>query len=187
MKHWIANHTGIIALVAIFLSLNLIYLFISPEEIVAAIGVNNTYSTLFLIAAFGGLNMLTGGVLYGSIITFAAGGASPWLLGLSGGMGIVVGDALVFYLFRHTSKTLSSDWEQKLSKWKERMRGLPQPVQYLFIYLYLGFFPLPNDLLMFFLALMKYRFIQVLPFIVAGALTFATLTALVGEHLPFYS
>ena len=185
MKKWLENHTGIVLLITVFLALNLVFLFISPDQIVGYIGVENTYLTLFLIAAIGGLNSITGGVLYASIIAFAAGGASPWLLGLAGGVGIAIGDSLVFYLFRYTSKTLSPAWQEKVDKMKAKVEHLPRCVQYALIYAYLGFAPFPNDVLMFLLAVLRFRFYQVFPAILAGAITIATLTAYLGEALPF--
>jgi membrane protein DedA with SNARE-associated domain len=185
MKDWIVKYKGVLLLVGVFLSLNLVFLFISPEEIVEYIGVNNTYLTIFLIASVGGLNSITGGVLYGSIAAFAAGGASPWLLGLVGGAGIAIGDSLVFYLFRYTSKSLSQEWEDKIAKVQKKVEHLPRSVQYFLIYIALGFTPLPNDILMFMLAVLRFQFWQVFPFILAGAITVATLTALLGNQIPF--
>jgi membrane protein YqaA with SNARE-associated domain len=186
MKKWIKNHGGVLVLVGVFLSLNLVFLFISPTQIVEYVGVDNTYLTVFLIATFGGLNSITGGVLYASIVAFAAGGASPWLLGLIGGLGIAIGDSLVFYLFRYTSKSLSHEWQDRAVKVKEKVEHLPRSAQYALIYVYLGFTPFPNDILMFLLAVLRFNLWQVLPAIIAGTITVATLTAFLGNSLPFY-
>jgi len=186
MTEWIKNHGGVLVLVGVFLSLNLIFFFITPDQIVEYVGVENTYVTIFLIASVGGLNVITGGVLYASIIAFAAGGASPWLLGLVGGIGIAIGDSLVFYLFSHTAKTLSPQWQEKVTKVKKKVERLPLFVQYILIYAYLGFTPLPNDILMFLLAVLRFKFVQVLPVIVAGTITVATLIAYLGNSLPFF-
>jgi hypothetical protein len=187
MKEWIQNHKGVVLLVAVLLSLNLVFFFVSPDQIVQYIGVNNTYLTIFLISSIGGINSITGGVLYASIATFAAGGASAWLLGLSGGVGIAIGDSLVFYLFRYTSKTLSAHWQEKVNKVNKKIERFPQYVRLSLVYLYLGFSPFPNDILMFALAVLKFRFVQVFPFILAGAITTATLTAFLGERLQLFN
>lgn len=186
MKDWIQNHSGILVLIGVFLLVHVAFLFISPKEIVDFVGVENTYLTVFLIATFGGLNSVTGGVLYGSIIAFAAGGASPLLLGLVAGVAIAIGDGLVFYLFEHTTKTLSLQWQARITQVKKKVEHLPRSVQYLLIYLYLGFTPLPNDVLMFLLAVLRFRFSQVWWVILAGTMTLAILTAYLGTALPFY-
>ena len=185
MINWIRKHKGILLLAAVFLSLNLIFVFVSPDQIVSHIGVQNTYITIFVIATFGGLNSVTGGVLYVSIVAFAAGGASPWLLGFIGGLGIAIGNFFIFYLFRYTSKTLSDEMQEKVTKVRHKIERLPQPAQYTLIYLYLGFSPFPDDILLFLLAVLRYRLVQVIPLIIIGAITIATLTAFLGENLPF--
>jgi len=185
MRQWIANHQGIVLILGVFLLLNGAFFFISPDTIVQYVGVENTYLMLFLISAFGGVNVFTGGVLYATIIAFAAGGASPWLLGLAGGLGIAIGDGIVFFLFRYTSQRLPPVWQERVTNAKQKIERLPSAIQYLLIYLYLGFAPIPNDVLMFMLAVLRFKFIAVLPFIIAGAVTFVTLTALIGERLPF--
>jgi len=186
MKDWIKNHGGVLALAGVFLLLNLVFFFITPDHIVEYVGVDNTYLTTFLIASVGGLNVITGGVLYASIIAFAAGGASPWLLGVVGGIGIAIGDSLVFYLFRHTAKTLSPQWQEKADQVKKKVEHFPRYIQYILIYAYLGFTPLPNDILMFLLAVLRFKFVEVLPVIVAGTITVATLIAYLGNSLPFF-
>jgi membrane protein DedA with SNARE-associated domain len=186
MKNWIQKYKGIILLIAVFLSLNLLLFFISPDEIVESVGVSNTYLAVFLISAIGGVNSITGGILYVSIAAFASGGASPWLLGLCGGLGIAIGDSLMFYLFRYTSKTLSVHWQEKVDRMRKRLEHLSSPVQIALAYLYLGFSPFPNDLLMFLLAVLKFRFVQVFPLILIGALTTATLTAFLGDKFQLF-
>jgi len=186
MRQWIVDHQGVMLLLGVFLLLNAAFLFISPDTIVQYVGVENTYLMLFLIAAVGGVNVFTGGVLYATIVAFAAGGASPWLLGLVGGLGIAIGDSIVFFLFRYTSRRLSPTWQERVTLTKQKIERLPGALQYLLIYLYLGFAPIPNDILMFLLAVLRFKFIAIVPFIIAGAVTFVTLTALIGERLPFY-
>ena len=185
MKAFFANHKGVIILVSVFLALNAIFLFISPDTVVQKIGVQNTYLTIFLIAAIGGLNSFTGGVFYASLAAFAAGGASPWILGLSGGLGLVVGDSLVFFLFKYGSSKIDGTWKARVQRAEDWIEKFSQPVQNFIIYLYLAISPFPNDILMFGLAVFKYRFIQVLPLILLGDVTFAVLVALLGERLPF--
>jgi len=186
MRRWIVSHQGVVLLLGVFLLLNVAFLFISPDTIVQYIGVENTYLMLFLMATFGGVNVFTGGVLYATIIAFAAGGASPWLLGLTGGLGIAIGDSIVFFLFLYTSRRLSPAWQERVALSKQKIERLPSALQYLLIYLYLGFAPIPNDILMFMLAVLRFRFVVIVPFIIAGAVTFVTLVALVGEMLPYY-
>lgn len=185
MKQWVKNRKEIVLLVAVFLALNVVFLFVTPEQIVQYVGAYNTYIAIFVIASISGISSFTGGVLYVSIAAFAAGGASPWLLGLIGGLGIAVGDSIIFYLFRYSSKSLPAQWQVKVAKVKVKVEHLPRPIQYTLIYMYLSFAPLPTDFLLFLLAILRFKFVQVLPLIILGGMTIATITALVGAQIPF--
>ncbi len=103
--------------------------FVSPETIVAWIGVENTYLTVFLIAALGGLSSVTSGVLYASLATFAAAGALPWLLGLLGGVGIAIGDSLIFLLLRYGYRAVSEQWRERVARWRTTNDPLPLRLQ----------------------------------------------------------
>lgn len=176
----------LVVVIATIIALNVIFFNYSPDEIVTAIGVQNAYLVSFLIACVGGVNSITGGVLYVTLITFAAGGASPWLLGLTTGIGIGIGDLVTFSLFRigvhafsHTDKNSSN----KLALWKEHFSYVPHWLQYTFVYLYVGITPLPSDILLLLLASLRYRYRVVAPLVFAGGITFATLVSLFGEQL----
>src|SRR5262245_39905659 len=81
----------------LLLTLALVIFFITPEQIVAYIGVKNTYLVAFLLAVFGGLSAITGVSFFLSVAAFASGGANPFLLALVGGLGIFISDS-IFYL-----------------------------------------------------------------------------------------
>lgn len=168
------------AVLAFLLLFNLVFIVYSPEKMVELIGVQNSYVAVFLIAAFGGLNTFTSGVLYASIATFAAGGASPWLLGVAGGAGIAIGDVIMFTLFRTGVRSVSGVWRERVLWVREKVLRLPQWLQYVVVYLYLGFSPLPNDVLMFLLATVGYAYRVLVPLLLLGGITIATVTALLG-------
>lgn len=71
---------------------------ISPDSIVAKIGVGNSYLILFLISAIGGVSSISASSYYLAVTVFASGGLSPVFLGLVGGVGVTIGDSLFFYL-----------------------------------------------------------------------------------------
>lgn len=182
---FVRQYRGLLIAVLVLLAFNSIFLFVPPETVVEKVGVQNTYLTLFLIAAVGGLNTFTSGVLYSSIIAFAAGGATPWMLGIAGGLGIAVGDTIMFHLFRFGFASISEKMQKRFEKYEDRVLSWPKWAQYGFIYLYLGFSPFPNDILMFALAVLRFRFLKILPFIILGGISVATATAYLGESWPF--
>lgn len=175
-KTWLV----LLCLLGFIVALNAFFLAVSPQSIVESLGVENSYLLLFLLASFGGLNAFSSPLVYTSIATFAAGGANPWLLGLAGGLGIAIGDMLLFYLFtagRVTAERMLQAKMERLAAWRQRT---PQWLQVLALYGILGFTPVPNDLVMAAVVVMRFRARTIGPLLIASGITLATLTALGG-------
>lgn len=180
-KHWMS----IVSIFALLLAINVLFYYTSPKTLVDYIGVENSYLVTFLVAAIGGLNTFTSGVLYTTIATFAAGGSIPWLVGIAGGLGIAIGDSIIFHLVKYGRKSISENWKKWIEQKKDFIDAYPSWVLYLAIYLYLGFSPLPNDLLMFTVAMLGFSFMRLLPVIILGGITIGVITAYVGSSWPF--
>jgi len=181
VKKW----SPVIGIVLVLAAMNLVFLYYSPREIVNWIGVENSYLVVFLIAAFGGLSSFTSGVLYASLATFASGGASWWLLGIAGGIGIAIGDTILFTLMRTGVQSVPEKWQGRIDRLRDKLTRVPDWLEYLGMYFYLGFTPLPNDIFMFFLATAGYKYRVVVPMVIIGGITIASLTALLGGQLGF--
>lgn len=176
----------VLGVVVFIVFLNVLFFYVSPDEVVALVGVENTYLVVFLIATLGGLNSITGGVLYASIATFAAGGASVFWLGIVGGIGITIGDLIMFTLLRTGVKALkdeTSTIQQWVSWLRDKLRTVPDAVEYFLMYLILGFTPMPNDIMMLFMASAGYRYRVVVPLLLASDITIALVVAYFGEGL----
>lgn len=160
-------------------------LFISPQEIVDTIGVENAYLVAFLISLLGGLSA-GGAVSYMSVIVvLVLGGADPILLGLISGISLAMGDLLLFHFGSKGRALVTKKWGTRIQKTVEvleRKELLRRSIPIL-AYVYMGFSPFPNDLLLLFLAVIKYPYTYTVVTILLGDLTFALLlthTAKVG-------
>lgn len=178
MKRFLLSLTAVLAF---FLAVNVVFLYYPPDQLVSWVGVQNTNLAIFLIAAIGGVNTFTSGVLYASLLAFASGGADPLWLGVACGLGIALGDSIVFYLFRYGTKTLPESLEQKVLSWKDRISSFPRWVQYSVIFAYLAFSPFPNDILLFILATLRFKFRNLIALFIVGGIVFATIAAYVGQ------
>ncbi len=58
-------------IVVVIVLINLLFLWISPQEIVEKVGVENSYLVTFLVASFGGLSAVTSPILYTLIATLS--------------------------------------------------------------------------------------------------------------------
>lgn len=171
----------------ILIAFTVLLYFVGATELVSMIGVRNTYLVMFLIALFGGMTSI-GGVSYTtSIITFVAGGADPLLIALLAGAGTSLGDTAYFLVSREGSKIAFHGWfgkkVERFSKWLQRQSKVGK---FIGIYLYTGFTPLPNDPLTITLGISKAKRDLVIPALVLGDFTIATLLAFLGHSLPFF-
>ncbi len=156
-------------------------IFIPPEAIVEKIGVHNTYLVAFLLAAIGGLSTITGTSFFAAVATFANGGADTILLGLVGGLGIFLSDSVFFFLAHHGAKVLveqESSLRQKVLGFIEK---IPDWLLGIFVFAYVGFSPLPNDILMIALALAGVQYRRILLALLAGSITIVLITAVLGN------
>lgn len=178
---WVRKHYVLVGIVLFLIALNVLFYFIGPDRIVEYIGIRNTYLVVFAIAAIGGLSTVTGTVLYSSIATFAAGGSSPLLLGLAGGAGIFISDSIFFYLAKRGRESVPEKWGHWIERIQRFVDRYPLWIILLATFLYLGFSPLPNDLLMIALALAGIKYRQLIIPLLPGSITIALLTAYFGN------
>lgn len=177
MLEKLKKHKTIISIAILLLAWGAFFLLVDPVELVEKIGVENTYIIVFLMAVFGGLSTITGSSFFVTVATFASSGADPLLLGLSGGLGIFISDIVFFFLAKYGVKAFEEK-SRKVSSLITRVMDKLTPAGVLAgTYLYLGFTPLPNDLLMIALALSGMSFKRLMPVLFLGSITVVTLTA----------
>lgn len=170
----------------ILIAVSTVLYYYPPDQVVEYIGVENSYLATFLIAAFGGLSSVTSGVFYAAVATFSSGGASPWLLGLIGGIGIAIGDSIIFGLFTYGVKGLSDVWEDRVEQIRTHIERYPDYAVYVGLFLILGVSPLPNDIVMFALVVLGFKYVKIAPILVLAGISVTTITALLGESLSSY-
>ncbi len=155
---------------------------ISPDEIVAKLGVENTYAVIGTMAVLGGVSAITAAPFYAALTTFAAGGANIWLLGLIAGIGLIISDSLFFYFGLKGREMISPKMqarEIKLSAWLE---GKPEWLLPVGIFMYSGFTPFPNDIMTVSLAILEYPYRRLFVPLLLGDITSSILIAYLGTR-----
>lgn len=165
----------------LILVINLIFIFVTPEEIVNFIGLENSYIVTFILASIGGLSSFTGAALFTAIATFAAGGSNPLILGLVGGLGIFISDSVFYILSRVGRNAIPKHYSKEINKLLVWFKKSPEWLIFLVVYLYLGFTPLPADILMIALAFAGISYKRIFPILLFASLTIGILTAYLGE------
>ena len=169
------------SLLAIFLiGLITFLLFVSPEEIVNKLGVRNAYILTFLVSFFGGFSSGGSVTFISLLITLVLGGLNPLYLGLIAGTSLAIGDMIMFYVGSKGRELIEGKWDKridKVAKVFEKRKWLKKMTPFI-AYFYIGFAPLPNDILILFLAAIEYPRKKMNLIIVLGDLTFALMVTL---------
>jgi membrane protein YqaA with SNARE-associated domain len=170
-KRWLSVAAALAVVVAAAATIYVI----GPESLVAAVGVENAYLVVFLLAIFGGVSTLTATSFFAAVIAMAAGGLHPLWLGLVSGVGMLLGDLIFFALGAHARTVAGPRMRPRLERWAAWIRRKPDWGVALFIYLYLAATPLPGDLLLAALALAAYPIKKLIVPVLLGNITLITL------------
>lgn len=173
------------SLIVIFLLFlfTLLY-FINPEKIIDTIGVNNAYLIAFFISFFGGFSS-GGSITFISIlITFVSGGVNPIYLGIISGIGLAIGDLIMFYAGSMGRDLIGGKYNEKINKIANlfESKAILKKITPAVAYLYIGFTPLPNDILILFLAGIRHPLKNMVWIIILGDLTFALMITLLTAN-----
>lgn len=173
-KKWL-QYGSFVLILLVLVSVGVTLAFISPDEIVEMIGVENSYWVIFLVALLGGVSSFTSTSFFATFATFAAGGSNPFILAALGAIGMMAGDTVFFYLGVRGREALLSQHEGRVKKFKDWLKKRPKWMIPLIVYIYNGFTPLPADVLMVTLALIEYPFRKIVIPMVLGHLTLLTI------------
>ena len=181
---------GFSVLVIFLISLITLLFFISPEEIVNKLGVRNAYLLTFFVSFFGGFSSGGSITFITLLITFVLGGMNPIYLGLVAGTSLAIGDMIMFFAGSKGRELIKGKWDKKINKVAKvfEKRKWLKKLTPIFAYLYIGFTPLPNDILLLFLAALKYPAKKMNAIIILGDLTFALmLTILTSKGIMIFT
>ena len=179
------RHVGPIVLVAIFVTFSVTFYFISPDDILNVVGVENAYLLMFVLALLGGLSTFSGVPYHLILVGLASGGLDPWLLGLIAAGGVMTGDSTSYLLGKRGSELLSARMMTVLTKLKVVEERVPRlmPVVY---FLYGACVPLSNDILVIPAGLIGYPFWRIMLPLGLGNVVFNVGLALVAVYATGY-
>lgn len=123
-----------------------LFVILSPEQIISWVGVKNAYVLIFVMAIAGGFTTFNIIPYHPMLIALAAGGLNPYALGILAATGVTLGDSTSYWLGTQGRMLLP----EKTNKWFERIhrRGEKNPrLQMFLFFLYSTFVPTSNDLL----------------------------------------
>ncbi|MFP4401949.1 MAG: VTT domain-containing protein [Candidatus Nanoarchaeia archaeon] len=182
MKNQIKSIFQVTSLVLFVLIFSYVLYIYDIENILSSIGVTNPYYFIFVIAALAGTSTFTSTSLYLTIIALASAQYNILLLGISGGVGLFIGDSFYYYLglkFSEVNKIRKSRIYKFLRKIIYKTNTITLN---LFVFLYASFSPIPNDILMFILGSVKIKYLIFASSLLIGNIAFVFLVALLGNY-----
>lgn len=138
----------------------------------------NAYLALFLIAAVGGMSTFTAATYFSTLFALTAAGLNPFLLGLLGGLGITIGDSLFFLFGRHGRAAVPERAKRIMDKARKQLERFHHNTVPLFIFLYAGFTPFPNEFATITVGLAGAKYKQIIIPLLAGNILITTLACL---------
>ena len=171
--------TTFLILVTFLVALSVLFIFVTPEEIVSRVGVRNGYILAFLVAFFGGFSAIGSISFISLLITLVLGGMNPIYLGLLSGISLSLGDMLMFFIACKGRELIKGKWKRRINKiakmfeekiWLEKI--IP-----IIAFIYIGLTPLPSDVMIASLAMIEYPKNRMRLIIILADVTFALMIA----------
>jgi len=178
---WNKYIAGLIPLTVFLIISIVVNFFVSPEQIINTIGVNNAYLLIFFLAFMGGVSTFSSVPYHLVIVSMAAGGLNPYFLGSSAASGVMLGDSTSYYLGHRGKEYIPKRFENFFS----RLRALithHSRIFPLFCFLYGTFIPFSNDFITITAGLMRFPFWKVILPLGLGNLLFNTSIALIAAN-----
>lgn len=175
------KHFPQVFLIVFILLISISFFVYSPQQIVADIGVKNAYVVIAILSFLGGLSTFTGIPYHWVLGALAIGGANPFLLGLTAGLSVALGDTVSYFVGYEGSEIIPEKirgWLVKLFEYGSRHPKLLPLV----IFAYGSLMPTSNDFIVVSSGLVKYPYWKVMLPLTLGNITFNTWLAFAAVH-----
>lgn len=172
--------SALIVLILI-ISWSIIIYYMSPEQIIRLIGLNNGYAITFIGGVLGGTSLFFPFPNYLIVLTFGAAGLNPWLLAGIATAGVIIGESTSYIVGRASNSLLSTRWSERAHRLKKRLTTTKSWRIFILLIL-IGIVPIPNDYILVPLGLMRYPFWKAIIPLGIGNLFYNLILALAGTY-----
>jgi len=172
---------AIIILLLIVWSIFIYYL--SPDEIVTRVGIKNSYLLVIILGFLGGTSILFPFPYYLFVLTFAAGGSNPILLGVFSGLGVILGETTSYYVGYQGRIIFSGKFQRKLNQLAKSGEKTKNAIGIsLALFIYGACVPLPNDVLVIPFGVARYNYFKFIIPLGLGNIIFNIILAYSGIY-----
>lgn len=178
LRHLI-GFVGILVFVLAWTALLWVY---SPQEIVDWLGMTNSYLVAFFLAVGGAVASMTPFSTYPAVYTMASGGVNAFALVPLVAIGMTVGDFIFISFGRSARGLVSEKILGKLERLLQWLESKPTFFVQAFVFLWVGFLPIANNLLTAPLAMTGFSIRKLTPPLVLGNMMLPALLAAGGYY-----
>lgn len=187
LKKWFSHiktpkRFAIIFILIVFISWSILLYKIPPLELTKAVGVNNSYLLILLVAFLGGSSILIPFPYYLFIVTFGAAGLNPFLIGFLGGLGLAIGDSTSYIIGYHGREIFTPRFQRLFKKFCSWCNTGHIFWMYIFLFIYGAIIPIPNDVIVVPLGLSRYPYWKMAIPLALGNMVYTTGLALIGFY-----
>jgi len=180
-KRWKKNLLYLVP-VAMFLTWTVFIYQFPPSDIVAFIGTENGYIATLLLSFLGGMSVLVSIPYHLVIMTFAAGGLNPWLLGIVASIGQMGGDTTSYLLGFSGGSMITGRLAATMERFRNWVTRRPYWQMSIALFVYGSISPLSNDWMLVPMGLARYPYWRVMLPLELGNVVFNTAMALLGTY-----
>lgn len=149
-------------IILIFIAWTVFVLSTSPVELVKSIGVTNGYIVAFVLAFLGGFSLFVTTPYYLVVAALAAGGLNPVLVGLAAGIGIFLGDSTSYFIGYRGHDILPKYYQKVFDRFQRWAATHSSWHVALALFVYGAAIPLPNDVIVVPMGLVRYPYRQLM-------------------------
>lgn len=147
------------------------FFFVTPEIILQHVGTENAYLFMFAIAFLGGMATF-GSVPYSLVlVSLAAAGLHPLLVGAIAAFGVTFGDTVTYFL-GYQGHSLAREYMPRVIEWLRAFQSRHPRLTPAIIFCYGAFVPLSNDVVTIPLGLSRYPYWRTMLALVFGTAIF---------------
>lgn len=158
---------------------------VSPDAIIAHIGVSNAYAIIFILSILGGMMTFSGIPYHLFLVTFVLSGLNPYLLGMIAGIGVTIGDMTSYMAGYYGRALVPRRIEVFMSKLEVLRESHPRLLPLIFL-LYGSLVPYSSDVLTVPMGLIRYPFWKLMIPLGIGSMIFNVGLALLAAHAYEY-
>lgn len=175
------NRVRALIAVCIFITVSVTVARIPSDTLIDFVGAENAYVLMFTLGIIGGLTTMTGIPYHVILMSLAAGGINPILLGFTTAMGVMAGDSTMFFIGRRVRDALPEFANHFITHFKTHIERRPTLLAPgLFCYGMLC--PFSNDIVVGSLSVMGYSYWRIVLPLTLGNIGFNIALAYIGIY-----